>query len=335
MADFYIRQGDTASAIRDVLRDEDGIPVAINSATVTLTLVPLRGGPALVDAGAADNLDDGTEPNRGAVRFDDWTTLLTAEPGSYLGSWTVTFLDGRIETFPNAGYIAVEITPDAPLAAGRYITVEELKKTLKLEGRQYADRDIEIAIAAAADALDEHYGGPWTLGSAHEARLFTPTHKKSAIELRPPLVELDDVKLDDAGGGTYSTTLVQGTDFELERADVVQATGPWDTLRILRSGFAWDYRYWPQSNPYPWGVDALRVTGRWGWTTVPAGVKTASTIIATRLVRRTREAPFGIVGLGPEGTTIRAGAIALDPEIAFVMRGGAGKGPGAMRTILV
>jgi hypothetical protein len=335
LADFYIGQGDTASPLIDVLRDADGNPVNIQGATVALKIVPLRGGPAIVDDPAdVDQNGDGSDGSKGKVSRE-WTAGETAEAGSYLGQWIVTFAGGDVQTFPNTGYLLIEITGDPALTGGRYLTLEELKKTLKLDGRSFADRDIEVAIAAAADALDEHYGGPWTLGPPGVVHYFTPVAKETLIELRPPLVAVTAVDLDTAGAGAFDSALVEGTDFELERDGEAPASGPWNGLRMLRTGLAWDWRYPSWRSPYPWGVDSLRITGTWGWSEVPAGVKVASSIIATRFLRRAREGPFGFVGIGPEGASMRAGAIALDPEVAFAMRGGAGKGPGAKRVVIV
>ena len=336
MADYYIAQGDTASTMPDVLRDSAGDPVAINGATVKLTVTPLRGGAPIVNDVTVDNLDDGSPANKGRVSFD-WADVAgsTDDAGTFLGQWTVTFAGGETLSFPNTGYLLIEIIGDPAQAPGRYLTLEELKKTLKLSGLSFVDRDAEVAIAAAADALDEHYAGPWTLTAGNETRLFTPVHKKSLITLRPQLVSVVDARLDTGGNGAYDTTLVRGTDFELELNGSSPASGPWNGLRILRSGIGWTWEYAPFRNPYPWGVDSLKINGVWGWAEVPAGVKTASSIIATRLIRRLREAPFGLVGLGPEGVSVRAGSIARDSEIVTVMRGAAGKGPGPKRTLVV
>lgn len=335
MTDFYIGQGDTASPLSDVLRDAAGAPVDIQGASIHLTLTPIRGGAPLVDGPAENDQNaDGADGSKGRVHFE-WGAGDTDDAGTFLGTWTVTYAGGEIQTFPNAGYIAVRITPDAPSdAPSNYVTLEELKQTLNLQGRTFADLDLEVALAAAATALDEHYGGPWTLGAPGEARYFTPVHKDSTIDLRQ-LQDVTAVDLDTAGGGTYDTALVRGTDFELELNGAANAVGPWNTLRMLRSGLAWEWEYPRWRHPYPWGVDSLRITGTWGWVETPPGVKAATTIVATRVLRRAREGPFGIVGLGIEGTSIRASSIARDPEIAFVMRGGAGKGPGAMRTLIV
>jgi hypothetical protein len=62
------------------------------------------------------------------------------------------------------------------------------------------------------------------------------------------------------------------------------------------------------------GMPSLVVTGVFGWPTVPDGVVTATTILATRILRRQREAPFGIVTVGIEqGAVARIGR--TDPDV--------------------
>lgn len=314
MSDFYIGQGDTASPLFGVLRDENEQPVNLTGAAVVLNLKPLRGGPPIVN-----NLPAVIDDGPGGEIHRDWIAGETSIPGDYLGQWIVTFVGGKVQTFPNAGFLLVTITADAPVAPGRYLTLEELKKTLKLTGKDYADRELEISIGATAEALDVVYGGPWTLGAAGEARYFTPAHSKTVIDLRQ-VQAVTAVELDEAGGGTYSRTLVIDVDYHLQYRGSKASAPPWDSLRLLRSGFAYIAAFDdPVKRPYPWGVDSLRITGTWGWEETPPGVKVAATIIATRMLRRSRDAPFGVVGFDVEGNTQRAVTIAKDPEVQFAM----------------
>jgi hypothetical protein len=62
---------------------------------------------------------------------------------------------------------------------------------------------------------------------------------------------------------------------------------------------------------------SVAVTGQFGWPAVPAQVIEATTILATRLLRRAREAPFGVVGLGIDGAAVRISR--FDPDVGFLL----------------
>ena len=326
MSDFYFAQGDTASPLADILRDDKGKPVDIAGATIKVSATPIRGGTALLDDVVAENkqVGDGSNGSKGAVEYD-FASGETDLPGDYLVRWTALF-GGKPSSFPNGGWVLLTITPKATEEPGRYVTREELKRTLKLEGLTFADLDIDIAVGAAADGMERVWneGKPWTLGPADEARYFTLRQGITTVEIRQA-TEVDEVALDASGGGDY-TPLILDTDYRLEP----EGAGPWSTIRFLRGGALWGLEYDPATVRYPFGLDALRVTGRYGWETTPFGVKSACTIVATRLLRRAREGPFGIVGLGIDGAAIMAGQIARDPEIAFAM-----KAPAARRPLFV
>lgn len=317
MSDFYIRQGDTASDIADVLRDANEQPVAVNGAAVDFVMSPLRGGPPKVDDDA-QNDDDGSPANKGKVRYVWENAAQTDTPGDYLVGWKVTYASGKVQTFPNAGYLLLTITPK-PGAALSYISLEEFKKTTKLTSITRADLDIEVAIVAAAHGLEETYGGPWAPGNPGEERYYTPA--AGITHLRVNAVDdVTAVELDVAGNGAYDRTLVDGVDYRLEPV----GAGPYTLLRFLRSGFAWsalDCMPLSPRDPYPWGLDALRITGTFGYAQVPEGVKAATTIIAARILRRMRESPFGgSIGFGLEGAVVRASTLAKDPEVAWAMK---------------
>lgn len=331
MADFYIRAGDTASKMSDTLRDEDGTPVDIAGATIALRLEPIRGGEPTIDGAAASNdqVGDGSDGSRGKVSFSEWPVGSIDEPGDYLGTWVATFGGGKPLSFPNAGYILVAITPASANGEG-YITAEELKRVMGGQGLTRDDDDIRESILAASQGLDRAYNGgaSFRLGAAGEQRYYTPTTGMTTVDLGA-VTDVTDVSVDVESSGAYSRALVPGTDYVLEgpngRAPVVGE--PFTTLRFLRGGIASSPWAWPDEDPlawsrWPWGRDALRVTGTFGWPSVPAGVKRATKIIALRLLERPKMAPFGVVQVGgPDGVAVRAGDIARDPEVRFAMRG--------------
>jgi len=97
MADFYIKQGDTRPAIKAQLYN-DSSEVDLTGATVRF----IMGG--VVDAAATV-----TSALTGAVQYQ-WETADTVDAGSFEGEFEVTFSDGRIETYPNNGYLDILIT---------------------------------------------------------------------------------------------------------------------------------------------------------------------------------------------------------------------------------
>lgn len=316
MSDVYVREGDNL-IIRETLRDASLDPVDIALATIHLTVTPIRGGTRIVDADI-DNLQngDGSDGSKGNVGYDG-TSADTATPGDYLGSIQATYVDGTKETFPNDGYILITVTPAAPTTEGRYLTREELKNTLELTGQSFADADIDVAIEAASRGLEDAWGARWTLGADGEARYYTAYERD--VELGDVL-KITSVDLDYGspwgfvGGGTYSTPLTTADYRLLPITSGLVADGgdgtPFKTLQLTRGSSV---------RCLPRGVDAVKITGQFGWETVPAGVRQATSIIATRLFKRTREAPFGIHALGLEGAAVRAVQIARDPEVTFIM----------------
>lgn len=299
-ADFVVRQGDTASALTDQLLDAAGVAVNLTGATVTLTLVPLAGDTALVNNGAATI----PTPLEGRVSRA-WGAGETATPGLYLGSWRVTFSNGSIQTFPNSGFFLVEISASAPTGlGGAYMTLEDAKQTLSLTGLSYADRDLQRTLVAASrivDGLTGHrfYLSPAPPAAANEQRLYTPGLNRSVLRI-DGLTTLTSLEVQDSSGAW--ATWVLGTDYVLEPASAPSEGKPYTRVRINpnRSSFVVD---WPAA--FYGRLQSVRVTGRWGWPTLPSGVVLATQLIANMLLRRVREAPFGIVGIGVEGNAVR------------------------------
>lgn len=307
-ADFTIRQGDTASTLEDQLLDAAGVPVNITGATVTLTLVPLKGGPAIVNNQPATIVD----ATLGKVARA-WQAGETNTPGFYLGSWRVTFAGGAVQTFPNSGFFLVRVTETAPVALGSlYLTVEDMKDTLDLSQYSYADKDIARAISAASRAVDAETGRRFYLTptppAANVARTYTPA--RPGVLLIDDLAALTSVEASDRAGVWTAWTL--DTDFILEPLNATADGRPFDTVRALeRSSFVNDsvgFPYWPSS---------VRITGRWGWPSLPDEIVQATQIIATQLLRRVREAPFGVVGIGLEGEAVRLSK--ADPQLAQLL----------------
>lgn len=97
---FYIKRGDSAPPIRSQLRDALGAVVNLTNTSVKLVIESVLDADATV-----------TDALEGRVEYQ-WQPGNTATVGTYKAEWQVTFIDGSIETFPNRGYLSVEIGQD-------------------------------------------------------------------------------------------------------------------------------------------------------------------------------------------------------------------------------
>jgi len=103
---FFVKQNDTSPAMLATLQDADGNAVNISAASVRFHMRVIRSRDTKVDQ-AADIVDG----QLGQTRYD-WSAEDTDTIGSYQAEFEVTYADGSIETFPNDGYIRVDIIDD-------------------------------------------------------------------------------------------------------------------------------------------------------------------------------------------------------------------------------
>jgi hypothetical protein len=103
---FYVKQNDTSPAMLATLQDADGNAVNVTGATVRFHMRAVGSTQVVVDEAATivTALD-------GLVRYD-WQAADTDTIGSYQAEFEVTYADASVETFPNDGYIRVEIIDD-------------------------------------------------------------------------------------------------------------------------------------------------------------------------------------------------------------------------------
>lgn len=103
---FYIKQNDTSPFMLATLKDANENLIDLTSATVRFHMRRVGSSEVVVDNSAIVVNED-----QGAVKYV-WQATDTAEIGSYQAEFEVTYFDGSIETFPNNGYIRVEIKDD-------------------------------------------------------------------------------------------------------------------------------------------------------------------------------------------------------------------------------
>jgi hypothetical protein len=135
-------------------------------------------------------------------------------------------------------------------------------------------------------------------GTNDEVRVYTAS--------RATTVEVDDL----IGVSTVTVSgaeWTEGVDWAAWPLNAPAKGRPWTELRALAAGF-------------PVGtIGAVEITGRFGWPQPPWPIVQAAGILAVKLARRQREAPFGIVTAGiDQGATARIAR--NDPDVVTLVQ---------------
>jgi hypothetical protein len=225
-----------------------------------------------------------------------WTPTLA---GWYEINWTGT---GAVVS---ADQEPIQINVGPSLGA-LYISPDQLKNTLTLGGTSFADADLALSVGAASRAVDTITGRRfWLDADTAQIRYYTPrSYRTLQID---DLVTMTSVAIDRGGSGSFTESWVNGTDYVLEpfNAPAENPARPYETLRVRMLSGRWLPTYIERS---------VQVTGKFGWTTVPDDVVSATGILAAKLLRRSREAPFGIITAGiDQAVAMRIGR--TDPDV--------------------
>ncbi len=186
-----------------------------------------------------------------------------------------------------------------------YITLEELKYSTEMTGFSFADLNAQIAISATSRAIEE-YTGVLTFGTIADTRYFTPMeYQYLAID---DLISCSTFATDNDGDGVFETSWTLNRDYVLAPFNALAWGKPFQEAQVHPRGTR-RFVPWPRS---------VSVVGTFGWPSIPDPVKHATLIMASRLLRRAREAPFGVVGLGLDNAAVRISR-PIDSDICFLL----------------
>ena len=189
-----------------------------------------------------------------------------------------------------------------------YATLAQVKASLRITD-SVDDSLIELAINSASRLIDAYTARVfYNLGT--QARFFSATD--------PYFCPIDDaqsiteVATALTSNGNYDTIWANPTanqnngDYQVEPLNAAYPTdgivAPITGVRAL-----WRYLF-----PTIGGNALVRVTGTWGWASVPDAITQACVIQAARIFKR-NDSPLGIAGFGDMGV-LRVGR-ALDPDV--------------------
>lgn len=197
--------------------------------------------------------------------------------------------------------------------ANEYVDFDIFKEeTLGLRAASdYADSDIAAALEAASRGLDAACNR-WFYRSSEsndDVRLYTPDRWRTLII--DDTIAVTSVLVDQDGNGTFEQEWDEGTDFVLDPANAALAGRPYERLIVRKRG-----RY-----DLPIGLEhSVQVTGQFGWIATPPAIVQATTILASKLLKRAREAPFGVLIAGLEVSAV-ARIARTDPDVSWLLEG--------------
>lgn len=159
------------------------------------------------------------------------------------------------------------------------------------------DADMTRALSAASRRIDHLCSRSFY--QVPEARTFA-AHDAYKVKLGPPfndLVSVTEIATDD-GTGQFATVWA-ATDYQLLTKDGSPNANAGPEARPFEQVVAVGDHTFP--TPGRRGRrDLVRITGTWGWPTIPASVVEACLILAAEGVKL-RDMPFGVAGFGEFG----------------------------------
>lgn len=272
----------------------DGVPFDLSSSTVQFKMRAIGSSTLKVNASATI-----VSAPAGTVRYD-WAALDVDTAGQYLVWWDVT-TSGKVQS---VGEALIEFRAHAP-ATNVYCELEQLKSTLSLSGTNFGDLDLSASILAASRAVDSLCDRRFWKNTVDETRYYTPS--SAALVATDDIVSLTTLKTDADGDGTFEQTWVANTQYVPYPLNAVADGRPFDRLEAHPSS----------GMVFPVAPRSVQAVGIFGWSVVPGPVTLATTILAGKLVRRSREAPFGVVSVGIDGSAVRIGR--TDPDVTMLL----------------
>jgi len=183
-----------------------------------------------------------------------------------------------------------------------YITQDEFKAFARISD-DLDNIHIDRAITSGSRSIDKYascrknglgFRRQFGLCAAPEPHFYTARWDAQQAKY---VVEIDDlmteiglvVEFDMDNDDTYETTC---TDFVLRPRDAVSRALPYTQIAINNTSAV---------QPSTSFVDNVKITARWGWTTVPVAIQQATLLQSHRIFKR-RQSPLGVQGSNSAGS---------------------------------
>jgi hypothetical protein len=183
-----------------------------------------------------------------------------------------------------------------------YATLADVKNSLKITDNM-DDSLLEIAVESASRLIDGYTGRYFYNGGTATRNYAASDSWMCFID---DLQSLSELATTDEVGNSYTTWTTN--DYQLEPLNGLSGgmTQPYTSIRAVKQYV------------FPFLADRalVKVTGVWGWASVPMAVKQATILQAARIFKR-NDSPLGVAGFGDMGV-VRVGA-RLDPDVQHLV----------------
>jgi len=183
-----------------------------------------------------------------------------------------------------------------------YATLADVKNSLKITDNM-DDSLLEIAVESASRLIDGYTGRYFYNGGTATRNYAASDSWMCFID---DLQSLSELATTDEVGNSYTTWTAN--DYQLEPLNGLSGgmTQPYTSIRAVKQYV------------FPFLADRalVKVTGVWGWASVPMAVKQATILQAARIFKR-NDSPLGVAGFGDMGV-VRVGS-RLDPDVQHLV----------------
>ncbi len=184
-----------------------------------------------------------------------------------------------------------------------YATLAELKARMGVPVSDTADDAIMEAVIEAASRMIDKFCNRVFYSTADQVRYFTPATE--VLVFTDDLQSVSAIATDRNLDRTWSN-VIPAADFELGPLNNLSLGFPYTEIRMKPlAGESFDL-----------GMEMVKVTGTWGFASVPDAVNEACLITAARYFKR-KDAPFGVAGGGEVGQSVALRAV--DPDASVLL----------------
>lgn len=196
-----------------------------------------------------------------------------------------------------------------------YTTLAVVKALVNVqEDDTRLDSVLASVITAASQAVDDYTHRRFWKNASPEARRYTPSRGGTKVIIHDLVNDLSNVPVvetDEDGDGTFERLWTVEDEYKL-----TPFNAPVDGKPYTRIVLGYPLRA-TRGFPY-WIPGSCRVTGIFGWPSIPTPVVEATNLLTARLAKREKEAPFGVVVSALDQGTV-ARVMREDPDICGLL----------------